>query len=146
MLVSEPVRGRSRATELPCMYWKCSVWRMWNVFWIVNMEKLACISVGFRRCAGVAQISVSEGEVGHFGSAWSDLRGVRLGSPRSPEESAWIHNCDLTCVGHFGDRGWRPIGGCWCCRKIHRRSDCPSLIREYPSFRGRSKSACLRNS
>ena len=31
--------------------------------------KLACISVGVRRCAGTAQISVSEGEVGHFGRA-----------------------------------------------------------------------------
>ena len=31
--------------------------------------KLACISVGVRRCAGAAQFSVSEGEVGHFGSA-----------------------------------------------------------------------------
>ena len=31
--------------------------------------KLACISVGVRRCAGAAQISVSEGGVGHFGSA-----------------------------------------------------------------------------
>ena len=31
--------------------------------------KLAFISVGVLRCAGAAQISVSEGEVGHFGSA-----------------------------------------------------------------------------
>ena len=30
--------------------------------------KLASISVGVRRCAVAAQISVSEGEVGHFGS------------------------------------------------------------------------------
>ena len=31
--------------------------------------KLDCKSVVVRRCAGVAQFSVSEGEVGHFGSA-----------------------------------------------------------------------------
>ena len=32
-------------------------------------EKLSCISVRVRRCAGAAQFSVSEGEVGHFGRA-----------------------------------------------------------------------------
>ena len=31
--------------------------------------KLDCKSVVVRRCAGAAQFSVSEGEVGHFGSA-----------------------------------------------------------------------------
>ena len=49
--------------------------------------KLSCMSVRVRRCTGAMQFSVSEGEVGLFGRARSDLRGVRLGSPRSPEES-----------------------------------------------------------
>ena len=31
--------------------------------------KLDCKSVVVRRCSGAAQFSVSEGEVGHFGSA-----------------------------------------------------------------------------
>ena len=31
--------------------------------------KLYCKSVVVRRCAGAAHFSVSEGEVGHFGSA-----------------------------------------------------------------------------
>ena len=31
--------------------------------------KLDCKSVVIRRCAGAAQFTVSEGEVGHFGSA-----------------------------------------------------------------------------
>ena len=30
--------------------------------------KLDCISVVVQRCAGAAQFSVSEGEVGHFGT------------------------------------------------------------------------------
>ena len=66
-----------------------------------------------------------------------------LGVRKSP---AWIYNCDLTCVGHYGNCGWRPIGGCWCFQKDLDRSDCPSLIREYPPYLGRAKSVHHRNS
>ena len=52
------------------------------MLWEVRLE----ISV-VRRCAGAAQFRVSEGEVGPVGRDGSDLRGVRLGSPRSLEES-----------------------------------------------------------
>ena len=42
---------------------------MFRIVSIKSDQKLACVSVGIRRCAGAAQISVSEGEVGHFGGA-----------------------------------------------------------------------------
>ena len=38
------------------------------------------------------------------------------------------------------------FGGFWCLRKDLCRSDCPSVVREYPPYLGRSKSVHHRNS
>ena len=52
------------------------VLRVENVKCVPNSfyGKLACIAVGVRRCAGAAQISVSEGKLCHFGNTLSDQR------------------------------------------------------------------------
>ena len=38
------------------------------------------------------------------------------------------------------------FGGCWCLRKDLGRSDCPTLVGEYPPYLGRSKYVHHRNS
>ena len=60
-------------------------------------DRKSVIVLIVRRCAGAAQFSISEGEVGPVGRDRSDQRVVRLGSPRSPEESgvdiSWLAEC-----------------------------------------------------